>query len=255
MPEAAVAHDRDDPPAEQGRDGARRGEPHPVAEDRVADVERRLRREGRAADVGRHVRVADLRLALAEDLHRAKHRPLGAARAERRRALGDRLRQHGTDRLPMRVERVMPRVDRRRRLRREPRLDEEAPEPADDELRDVLAVRREHVLAVDLDVELRVVGERSQLALDVVRHPLLDHEETPLAAHERDQLLRDERVDRVQHEERHRRAAARVGQAEHVEAAERRVPEAALHHDAHVRLVAGEVLVEPVLDDVPARGG
>ena len=141
VPEAAVAHDRDDPPAEQGRDGARRGEPHPVSEDRVTDVERRLRREGRAADVGRHVRVADLRLALAEDLHRAEHRPLGAARAERRRALGDRLRQHGTDRLPMRVERVMPRVDRRRRLRREPRLDEEAPEPADDELRDVLAVR------------------------------------------------------------------------------------------------------------------
>jgi hypothetical protein len=108
---------------------------------------------------------------------------------------------------------------------------------------------------VNLHVEPRVVGERPQLALDVVRHPLLDDEQPALAPHEADQLLGHERVDRVQHEERHRRPAARVGEAEHVEPAERRVPEAALHDDPEVVLVPADVLVESVLDDVPPRRG
>ena len=66
---------------------------------------------------------------------------------------------------------------------------------ADDEVRDVLAVGREQLLAVDLHVEPRLVGERLQLALDVVRHPLLDHEHAALAAQEPDQLLGNQRVD------------------------------------------------------------
>src|SRR5260221_17277 len=52
------------------------------------------------------------------------------------------------------------------------------------------------------------------------------------------------------HTKRPRRAAARVGEPQHVQAAQRRVPEPPLHHDAQVVLLAAEVLVESVLDDV-----
>src|SRR5215467_3820105 len=50
VPEAAVSQDRDHPLAEARRHRARRGHAHAVAEDRVALVERRQRREGVAAD-------------------------------------------------------------------------------------------------------------------------------------------------------------------------------------------------------------
>jgi hypothetical protein len=114
-------------------------------------------------------------------------------------------------------------------------------------------VRREQVLALDLDAETRLVRERLELALEVVRHPLFHDQDPVLAAQELDQLLGDERVDRVEHQEWDRRAAACVGEAEHVQPAQRRVPETALHDDAQVLLVAAEVLVEPSLDDVPPR--
>src|SRR2546428_8371248 len=90
-------------------------------------------------------------------------------------------------------------------------------------------------------------------SLDVVRHAFFDDEHAPLAPEEADQLVGDERVDRVENQERDRRAAARVREAEHVEPAERRVPEAPLHDDPHVGLVPAMVLVQPVLDDVTLR--
>src|SRR2546430_6075664 len=59
------------------------------------------------------------------------------------------------------------------------------PQAADDEVRHVLAVRREKLLALDLDGKPRLVRERLQLALDVVRHPFFDDEDALLRSEER----------------------------------------------------------------------
>ena len=56
-----------------GADAGVRGERHAVAEDRVAEAERRERRERMAADVGGVVDLADV---LLDELHRAEHGPL-----------------------------------------------------------------------------------------------------------------------------------------------------------------------------------
>ena len=114
----------------------------------------------------------------------------------------------------MRGERRIAVLDRGDRLGRRIRRDEKFAQAADDQGRHVFAVRREHLLALDLDVELRVVRERLQVALDVVRHPLLDHEHARLAPQELQQLLGDQRMDRVEDQHRHGRAAAHVGQTE-----------------------------------------
>ena len=255
MPEAAVAHHRDRALAEERRHGAVGGEAHPVAEHGVPDVEWRLRRERVASDVVRDVRVTHLGLARLEDLHRGEHGPLGTPGAERRRALRHRLRQHGRDPFLVLDEAVIALGDRRRDHRAEWGGLEELREAAHHEPRDVLAVGREEILAVDVDIQARLVRERLELALDEVRHTLLDHEDLALAPHERDELLGHQRMQAVQHEERDRGASVDVGEAELREAAERRVPLAALHDDAELALFARVDLVEPVIDDVASGRG
>ncbi len=202
-----------------------------------------------------HVRVADLGLALAEDLHRAEERPLGTARAERRWALGHRLGQHRGDALLVLDEPPVALGDRGAGHAARGGAREELREPAHDEARDVLAVRRQEVLAVDLDVEARLVRERLQLALDVVRHPLLDHEDAALAAHEGDELLRHQRVQAVEDQQRHGRAAVDVRHAQLGEPAHRRVPQPALHDDPELAVVAVVHFVQRVVDDVAPRRG
>ena len=254
MPEAAVAHHRDHALAEIWRHRARRRQPHAVAEHGIADVEGRLGGERAAPDVVSDVRVADRGLVGAQDLHGAEHRPLRAPRAERRRALGDRTRQDLADTLLMAGQPSIALLDERGAERSWLGRGQEAREAADDELGHVLAVGRQHVLAVDLDVEPGVVGQRFQLLLDVIRHPLFDHEHVTLAAQEPDQLLGHDRMQDVEHEQGHRGPAVDGRQAEHVESAQGRVPETTLHDDAEVLFLAAVMLVQPALGDVAARG-
>src|SRR5215510_147474 len=122
------------------------------------------------------------RLVGTQDLHGAEHRPLRAPRAERRRALGDRTRQDRADTLLMTGQPSIALLDERGAEHSWLGRGQEAREAADDELGHVLAVGRQHVLAVDLDAEPRVVGQRFQLLLDIIRHPLFDHEHVTLAA-------------------------------------------------------------------------
>ena len=69
------------------------------------------------------------------------------------------------------------------------------------------------------------------------------------------ELERDvhERVDGVQDQQRHRCAPPDVGHAEQMQSTHGCVPESALHHDAEVRLRAGQMLVQPSLEDEAAR--
>ena len=188
----------------------------------------------------------------AQDLHGAEDGPLGTPRAERRWALGDRARQHRTHALLVPRQPAVALLDERGAQRARLGSGQKAREATDHECGHVFAVGREDILAVDLDVEAGVVGLRLQFLLEVVRHPLFDHEDVALPAQEADQLLGHRRMQHVEHEQGHRRPALGVGQTEHVKPAQRRVPEPALHDDPEVALLAPMVLVQSPLDDVAA---
>ena len=83
MPEAAVAHDRDRALLHVGRDRRGAGQRHAVAEDRVAERERREGRERMAADIGADMGRPQFAL---HQLDGGKHRALRAAGAEGGRA-------------------------------------------------------------------------------------------------------------------------------------------------------------------------
>jgi len=69
------------------------------------------------------------------------------------------------------------------------------------ELGHVLALGGHRVLAFDAHGESPVVGQRLQLLLDEVGHPLLQHEHAALAVEEIDELLGHQRMNDVEHEE------------------------------------------------------
>src|SRR6516225_1801241 len=79
MPEAAIAHDRDDALVGFGVEGGRSRATEPVAHGGRADIEGRQDREEMAADVAAHMVWAEFAL---DELHRREDRPLRAARAE-----------------------------------------------------------------------------------------------------------------------------------------------------------------------------
>ena len=82
VPEAAVAHHGNRPLRHVRTDRRGAGERHAVAEDRIAERERREGRERMAADVGADMRRPDLAL---RQLDGGEDRPLRAAGAEIRR--------------------------------------------------------------------------------------------------------------------------------------------------------------------------
>src|SRR5262249_16200476 len=82
VPEAAVAHDRDRAAVHVGGDRGRARQRHAVAEDGIAQAERREGRERMAADVGADVGGPELAL---HQLDGAEYRAFGAAGAEIRR--------------------------------------------------------------------------------------------------------------------------------------------------------------------------
>jgi hypothetical protein len=132
---------------------------------------------------------------------------------------------------------------------------QEAREGGQHHLGDVLAMRGHHVLAVDARGDAVLEGQRLQLLLDEARHAFLEHEHPLLALEKGEELLRDEWMDHVQHEQRDAGLAERVGHAQELESPQRGRGEAALEDDAEPLLLAGDHLVEAALDDVaPGRG-
>ena len=86
VPEAAVAHDRDRALVHVRADRGGAGQRHAVAEDRIAERERREGRERMAADIGADMGRADLAL---HKLDGGEHRALRTAGAEIRRPRRD----------------------------------------------------------------------------------------------------------------------------------------------------------------------
>ena len=89
--------------------------------------------------------------------------------------------------------------------------------------------------------------------LDVFGMAFLDHEHGALAGAEAAQLLGHQRIDHVEHQERHPRGAEDVGEAEPLQRAQQAVGEAAHDDDADLVEIAGDHLVELVVADEGLR--
>ncbi len=89
--------------------------------------------------------------------------------------------------------------------------------------------------------------------LDVFGMAFLDHQHGALAGAERAHFLRHQRIDHVEHQERHPRRAEDVGEAESLQRAQHAVGEAAHDDDADLVEIAGDHLVELVVADEGLR--
>ncbi len=171
-----------------------------------------------AADVGRDVMLAEF---LLDELHRREDRPLGTADAEAWRTRGHDFGEllHsgiGENRSRIRQRRLVAKqlasVGREKlaQARRQHR-------------RGVFAAHRQHVLAGDLRLDVAAAQDGVEIALDIVRRALLDHQHGFLAAAEFDEFVLDQRIGDVEHIERDGAAAVGVGEAEIFERSHRRV--------------------------------
>ncbi len=250
VPEPAVAHDGDRAALHVGRDRGGARERHAVAEDRIAEAERREGRERMAADVGADVGRSELAL---HQLDRGEHRALRAAGAEIRRSRRNVAERRHRGRLVrehvLRARRDRVGVDAGR-----PRLREEGREPLEQHLRHVLAGARQATLAEHAGLDVGAAQLDVDRLLDVVGRALLDHQHGALAGAELAQLLRHQRIDDVEHVDRDAAGAVEVGEIEPRERAQHAVGEPADHDDADVVEVAGDHLVELALADELLRG-
>ena len=89
--------------------------------------------------------------------------------------------------------------------------------------------------------------------LDVFGMAFLDDEHGALAGTERAQLLRHQRIDDVEHQQRHPRRAEDIGEAEPLQRAQHAVGEPAHDDDADLVDIAGDHLVELALADEGLR--
>ena len=116
--------------------------------------------------------------------------------------------------------------------------------PVGHHLGGVLARHRQHVLAVDLGVDVALAQDRVDRLLDVVGRALLDDQHGALALAEVGDLVGHQRMGDVQHQRRDL-----AFDLQPVEAAQQHVGDAALHDDAEVGALARQELVQAVLDD------
>ncbi len=89
--------------------------------------------------------------------------------------------------------------------------------------------------------------------LDVIGIAFLDDEDAALAGAEAADLLRHQRIDHVEYEHRHARGAVDVGEPHALERAQHRIGQAAHDDDADIGKIAGDRLIELMLDDEIAR--
>jgi hypothetical protein len=119
----------------------------------------------------------------------------------------------------------------------------------------VLAGRGQHVLAVQRRLDVAPAQQGGDLLLDVFGLAFFHHQHRALADAEVGHLLGHQRVGHVEHEDRDVGFAERIGQALLLQAADQRVVEPALHHDAQVGVAPTRYqFVEAVRHDVAPRG-
>ena len=123
------------------------------------------------------------------------------------------------------------------------------------DFRCVLARHGQHVLAGELYVTIRAAQDRADLVLDVLGLGLLDDEHGFAVAREVHDLVGHERIDDVEHVDRHIRIAGRIREADLLQGAHQGIVDPALHDDADILMPAVECLVEFVLGNELPRGG
>ena len=251
MPEAAVAHDRDDPLVEIRRDPGRAGEAEAVAEHGLADAEGRQGGEGVAADIAADMRLAEI---LLHQLDGAEHRPFRAAGAEGRRPRRDRVAEIFGG-LGLEADDVFdPRAGAALVGVRQADLVDPLRDAVLHHVRGVLAGHRQRALAVHLRLDVGLAQDDVDVVLDIGRVALLHDQDVLLAGAESGNLFRHQRVGDIHAIDRHPGVAVDVGQAEMVERALHRVVQAALADDAEVVELAVERLVQLFPADKVDRG-
>ena len=183
-----------------------------------------------------------------QELDRREDRPLGAADAEARRPERQGPAQQAL-RLGAAGARRLEALARLAEVDVVGRLGEEFQQAVGHHLGGVLARHRQHVLAVELGVDVALAQDGVDRLLDVVGRTFFDDQHGALALAEIDDLVGHQRVGDVQHQ---RRDLAFDFQA--VEAAHQHVGDAALHDDAEVGAFAGQEFVQAMVDD-EALGG
>ena len=250
MPEAAVAHDCDRTPGHVGRDRRGAGQRHAVAENGIAERERRESRKRMAADIGADVGRSQFAL---HQLDGSEHRALRAAGAERRRARRQRA-ERGSGLLFVRdqaarffrhavgVEAVRPGVLQKRR------------EAFQQHVGGIFAGLRQRPLAEHAGLHVGAAQFDVDRLLDVIGIAFLDHQHRMLAGAEFADFLRHQRIDHVEHQQRHARVAEHIGQPHALERAQHGIGQSAHDDDADIVELAGNEFVELVRADEGARG-
>ena len=219
VPETAVTHHRDRAALHIGRDRGCARQRHAVAEDRVAEAERRKRRERMAADVGADVRGAELAL---HQLDGAEHWPLRAAGTEVRRPWrnvaerdhgGRFMREHSLRACCGRIG-----VDACWSG-----LLEERGKAVDEHVRGVFPGARQHALAEHARRHVGAAQLHIDHLLDIVGGAFLDHEHRALSGAELAQLLRHERKGDIEHVNRNAARAVEVAEVQPLERAQHAV--------------------------------
>ena len=104
-------------------------------------------------------------------------------------------------------------------------------------------------------LDVGAAQHRRQLLLDVFGLAFLDHQHRLFAHAKIAQLLGNQRVGGVEHQQGDVGLPEGVGQAKLLQRADQRVVEAALNDDAELAVFAVKQLVEAVVQNVLARGG
>ena len=124
-----------------------------------------------------------------------------------------------------------------------------AAKPVEHDVRRVVAGLRQRALAVDAGLDVGAAQLDIDLLLDVVGRAFLDHQHRALAGAERAHFLRHQRIDAVEHMDRHARRAVDLGEVEPLQRAQHARGQPAANDDADVGEVAGNELVEALLAD------
>ncbi len=203
-----------------------------------------------AADVGRDVRRAQFAL---HQLDGGENGALRAAGAEGRRARRQRSKRRGGLRL---VRDQRPRFGRQAVAVEALRLGglQEGGQALQQHVGRIFAGLRQRAFAVDLGLDIGAAQFDIDRVLDIGRVAFLHHQHGALCGAELADLLRHQRIDDVEHQERNARGAEHVRQADALQRAQHAVGEPTHDDNADIRHVAGEGLVELVLADEFARG-
>ena len=121
---------------------------------------------------------------------------------------------------------------------------QEGADAVEHDLAGIFAGHRQMLLADEPGAAAGLVQHRGKRLLDVVGLALLDDQHRVLALAEAQEFVVDQRVDGVQHVERHVGLAIGVGEADALQRADHGVVHAALHDDADRAVAGSEELVD-----------